>query len=140
MESRVNRSRLEPGSLHRNVTRIFRRKPIALSSSWADTAAIMTTAQPRSPFKSTLDRTILGAHAVVAGIFGIVGFLQATDPGWQALQRIVIIMIVGFWGMGIFVSALVSQRFSRQWIRVLVLLAGPLLALLLVFSRAIFTG
>ena len=70
---------------------------------------------PRRPL-SRLDRAIIALHGVVAAVFGIIGFLEADDPGWRDVQRLVIVMLVGLWVSGIVVvgvlARLVGKRFA----------------------------
>ena len=76
---------------------------------------------------SSLDWSILVVHTALAAGIGVVGFLGADDPGWGDLQRVVVLMLVGLWGVGILASALVARPIHNPWVRTAILLAGPFL-------------
>jgi len=93
-----------------------------------------TSATKKRPL-SRVDRAILVAHALIAGTFGVIGFFSATDPGWQDLQRFVIVMFVGLWIAGIAAMAAVATFVHNPWARMALLLGGPFIGIALVFGR-----
>jgi len=93
------------------------------------------TQRPRRSL-SRIERAILAIHGLVAAVVGIIGFIGANDPGFGDLQRIVIVMLVGLWAMGIVAIGLAARLIANQWARVAVLLVGPFAGILLVFGRS----
>ncbi|MGA7282877.1 MAG: hypothetical protein WBZ40_13995 [Acidimicrobiia bacterium] len=91
--------------------------------------------RPRVPL-TRLDKTLLGLHIVGAIVVGIFGFLGANDPEFADLQRIVIAMLIGLWGVGIVVMALIVRLVSSQLGRVAILLGGPFIFILIFFGRS----
>lgn len=91
--------------------------------------------RPRRPL-SRLDRAILGLHGAVAGVIGVVGFLQANDPDWGGLQRLAIVMLIGLWAGGIVAMAAIARLVSNQWARAAILFAGPFLGIAAVIGRS----
>ncbi|NNL14555.1 MAG: hypothetical protein HKO82_12825 [Acidimicrobiia bacterium] len=85
---------------------------------------------------SRLDRAIIALHGVVAVVFGIIGFLEADDPGWRDLQRFVIVMLVGLWVSGIVVVGVLARLVGNQVVRAVLLLAGPLLGIALLIGAS----
>jgi len=94
-----------------------------------------TTEPHRRPF-SIIDRGILILHSVVAGGIGIVAFIGASDPDFGDLQRIVIVMLIGLWGLGIFAIGFFARLVSKVWARIVLLLAGPFIGIAFVFGRS----
>ena len=94
-----------------------------------------TTSATKKRSLSRVDRAILAAHALIAGTFGSVGFFSASDPGWQDLQRLVIVMLVGLWIAGIAAMAAVATFVHNPWARVALLLGGPFIGIALFFGR-----
>ncbi len=86
---------------------------------------------------STADKAILGGHLLLAGGFGVYGFLNATEPGWSDLQRAVVITLVGLWLGGIALMAYLAQRINHRVGRYALLLAGPFIGILLLIGQQI---
>ncbi len=91
---------------------------------------------PSVPGRSAtrVDRWILGLHILAAFGFGVVGLLAATDPGWGDLQRLLTVMVVGMWGLGIFLTWMIARRLGSQWVRSAVMIVGPFALLLVGFA------
>jgi hypothetical protein len=102
-----------------------------------ESVSVSTTAtdKPRRMPLTRLDRALLGLHIVGAIVIGVMGFLGANDPEFGDLQRIVMAMLIGLWGVGILIVALIVRVIPNQWGRVLVLLGGPFVLILLFFGR-----
>lgn len=81
---------------------------------------------------STPERVIIGVQVLLALGFGIFGILDATDPDWGALQRVVIFMMVGIWLAGIAGMVLIARLVSHKVARVAILVAAPLAGFLLI--------
>ena len=69
-------------------------------------------------------------------MFGIIGFLEADDPGWRDVQRLVIVMLVGLWVSGIVVVGVFARLVGNQVVRAALLLAGPLLGIALLIGAS----
>jgi len=78
----------------------------------------------RRPF-STLEKAIIAVQGAAALVFGAYGFVEASDPDWGDLQRIVIVMSVGIWLTGIAGAAFLSRLVDNRVVRVVILLAVP---------------
>lgn len=96
-------------------------------SKWS-TGSMSTVVSTYRGNLSKFDLGILALHALGAAVTGIIGFIEV-DPDWAAVQRIVIVMMVGLWAGGIVVMAAIARRVSRQWARAAILLAGPFIGL-----------
>ncbi len=73
-------------------------------------------------------------HLLIALAFGIAGLLGATDPGWGDLQRLVVVLFVGVWLFGVLVMGVLTRFVDNQRARYLILLTGPVLAIVLVLG------
>ncbi|NNF64888.1 MAG: hypothetical protein HKN07_11615 [Acidimicrobiia bacterium] len=94
------------------------------------------TRSPRPPL-STVDRTILALHGIVATVLGIISFASATDPGFGSLQRIVIVMLVGLWIGGVVLMGVIARyAISSVAGRIALLLVGPFIGIALLMGRS----
>lgn len=91
------------------------------------------TKPPPQPL-STIDKSIVALHAIVAAALGIYGFFDV-DPDWAGLQRIAIMMMIGLWAGGIAASAIIARMVRAQWIRVLILLAVPFVGIAVLVAQ-----
>lgn len=73
-------------------------------------------------------------HLLIALAFGIVGLFGATDPEWGDLQRFVVMVFVGLWLFGVLVVGVLTRFVVNQRARYLILLTGPVLAIVLVLG------
>jgi hypothetical protein len=87
---------------------------------------------------SPVDKGILALHVLAACVLGAVGRAGAHDPDWGDLQRFVIVMFVGAWIAGALVVGLVARRIEKLWIRSVLLLGAPPVAILLLVGAARF--
>ena len=97
----------------------------------------MSKSNPR-PLRtlSKLENAIIALHAVFACGVGVVGFLQANDPGFGDLQRLVILMMIGLWAAGIVAMAVIARLIANQWVRIAVLLVGPFVGIVLIVANS----
>ena len=89
-----------------------------------------TTTPPKRPRRplSRVDRAILALHGLGAVTVGVVGFFDVSE-GWEALQRIVVLMMVALWFGGIVAMGYLAQLIFNPWLRLTVLLAGPFIGI-----------
>lgn len=92
----------------------------------------------RRPF-STSEKVIIGVQVALALGFGVFGILEASDPDWGDLQRIVILMMVGLWLAGIACMVLVARLVSHQVARIAILVGAPLAGFLLIGAWVMFS-
>lgn len=94
--------------------------------------SVEAAAKPtRRPF-SKADRAILALHLLALVVVTVSGLIGANDPGWAALQRIVILMLAGIWAGGIALISVLSRLVDNQYARWAILLVGPLVGLVLI--------
>lgn len=86
-----------------------------------------TLKRPRRPL-SRIDLGILALHGLAAVIVGVNGFLDVSE-GWEALQRIVVAMMVALWFAGIVAMGYLARIVFNPWLRMAILLAGPLVGI-----------
>lgn len=86
---------------------------------------------------SRFDLVLLASHVVGALVVGVLGFLDV-DPDWAGLQRIAILMIIGFWLGGVLLMYAFARRVATQWIRSVILLIGPFIGLAVIVLRSTF--
>ncbi len=94
-----------------------------------------TLATPRPPL-TTIDKAILTLHGLTAAVVGVIALFSVTDPEFGGLQRIVIVMMIGMWAGGILVMAAIARLFSRESVRVAILLAGPFIGIVFLIGSA----
>jgi hypothetical protein len=94
-----------------------------------------TLATPRPPL-TTIDRAILTLHGLTAAVVGVIAVFSVNGPEFGGLQRIVIVMMIGLWAGGIMVMAVIARLFSREWVRVAILVAGPFIGIVFVVGTA----
>jgi hypothetical protein len=91
--------------------------------------------QGRRPF-STVEKVIIGVHVVLALGVGFFALLDANDPGWGDLQRLLIFMLEGIWFGAIAGTALVARLVNNPLGRIAILLIGPFSGFLLIMAWA----
>ena len=94
------------------------------------------TRTPRPPL-STVDRTILALHVLVATVLGVISFASATDPGFGDLQRVVVVMLFALWIGGVALMGVIARyAISSVWGRVALLVFGPFIGIALLMGRS----
>jgi len=97
----------------------------------------MTAVTRTRPPLSTSNRVILGLHGAAALAFTVVGLIQAHDPGWANLQRIVILFMFALWAGGIVLMGVIARvAMSNNLGRNVLLLAGPFIGLAALVMRS----
>ncbi len=89
---------------------------------------------------SKSERVIVGIHLAIAAVFAILGLVGARDPGWADLQRFVVILFVGVWLLGVLIVGVLTRFVDNQRSRYLILLSGPVLAIVLVLGWIRLSG
>jgi hypothetical protein len=80
---------------------------------------------------STVEKVLIALQVLLALGFGLFGMLQANDPDWGDLQRVVIFMMVAMWLGGIVGSVLVARLVNPKLARIAILVIGPFTVFLL---------
>ncbi len=86
-----------------------------------------TPDRPRRPL-SRIDLGILGLHVLAALTVGVIGFFDVSE-GWETLQRIVVGMMVALWFGGILAMGYLARIIYNPWLRMAILLGGPLIGI-----------
>ncbi len=85
-------------------------------------------------------RVILALHVVLALGLAIAGLHDISgSDGMAGLARLVVLLLVGVWLVGVVVSGLLARfATTHVWLRIAVVSLGPLVALmgLVLFARA----
>jgi hypothetical protein len=85
----------------------------------------MTATTPaRRPF-NRVEQIIIAGQVLFGVGFGVIGFADASDPGWQDLQRLLIAMMMGLWFAGVAGAVVVGRLVSNRFGRAAVLLSLP---------------
>jgi hypothetical protein len=85
----------------------------------------------RRPFTRG-EKVIIIVQVMLALGFGLFGMLEANDPDWGDLQRLVIFMIVGIWLAGIAGMVLVARLINHKVARIAILVLAPFAGFLLI--------
>ena len=89
---------------------------------------------------STAEKVIIAVQVVLALCFGVFGVLEANDPDWGDLQRVVIFMMVSVWLGTIVVSVLVARLVNSRSVRIAILVIGPFALLLVIAGWSLFAN
>lgn len=89
----------------------------------------------RRPF-STVEKVIIGVHVALALGVGFLALLDADDPGWGDLQRLLIFMMEGIWLGAIVGTAVVARLVSNPSGRIAILIVGPFTGFLVIMAWA----
>jgi hypothetical protein len=83
-----------------------------------------------------VEKVIIGAHVAIALGFGFFALLDANDPDWGGLIRLLIIMLEGIWFGAIVGTALVARLVNKPLGRIAILLIGPFSGFLVIMAWA----
>lgn len=75
---------------------------------------------------------LIAGQVMLAFGFGVLGMIQATDPGWQDLQRLLIMMMVSVWLGAIVGTVLVARLVDSRVARFAILAVGPFALILVI--------
>lgn len=93
----------------------------------------------RRPF-SPGEKAVIAVQLVLALSFGILGIVEANDPDWGDLQRIVILMLTFVWLGGIVVSVVVARLVTGKLARVGILVVAPFAGFLVILALSAFAA